>query len=251
MDNTAFGNLVRAYREEHGWKQEELAERWGFTREYVSQIERGKRKLENPEQVRRLADILGIPDTELANVGKSWPSKQRPGQQRDEHDERLLQALLKPAHITIKLSSLLLQSAGTLTDQTRNLYELEKRLNDALGRYRGQFRQPALRLLASVHELLGTEAVERTATQEATAQFQAMYDIAEELGDKDLLTLAMIQQSTMFRRRGRFELAFRRLEAAEKHARNASRWLRGHLAKFAARNFYLYGDEQSFLRSID
>jgi transcriptional regulator with XRE-family HTH domain len=252
MDNNPFGKMIRSYREGRGWKQEELAERWGFTREYVSQIERGKRKLDRPEQVRRLADILGISEEQLASVGKKSPPKQPIGVQHGvERDEILLQALLEPAHTTVKLSSLLLQSSGMLTGQTLNLHDLGQRLNEALGHYRGQFRQPALRLLASVHELLGTQAVERTATQEAVAQFQAMYDIAEELGDSDLLTLAMIQQSTMFRRKGRFEIAFRRLDSAERRARSASRWLQGHLWKFAARNCYLYGDEQSFLRSID
>src|SRR5215468_8944494 len=65
MDNNAFGKLVRSYRKERGWKQEELADRWGFTREYVSQVERGKRKLDKPEQVTRLAEILGISEEQL------------------------------------------------------------------------------------------------------------------------------------------------------------------------------------------
>lgn len=252
MDTNAFGKLVRTYREQREWKQEELAERWGFTREYVSQIERGRRKLDNLDQVKRLADLLGIPEEQLAEAGKKIPSKQ-PGRARHEaeRDDLLLDALLEPTQITTKLSWLLLQGNGILTDMTSNLQDLQHRLIGVLGSYHGQFRKPALRMLASVHELLGKYAVEETATQEAIAQFQAMYDIAEELGDNDLLTLAMIEQSTMFRRTKRFELAFRRLEAAERRARNASSWLRGHLAKFAARNFCIYGDEQSFLRSID
>jgi hypothetical protein len=78
-----------------------------------------------------------------------------------------------------------------------------------------------------------------------------MYDIAEELGDTDLLTLATIHQAAMFRRKGRSEASFRRFEAAEKSARGASRWLQGFLWKMYARNFYVSGDEQAFLRSID
>ena len=61
MDTNAFGKLVRSYREQRGWKQQELAERWGFTREYVSKIERGKRKLDKQEHIPHLADILAIP----------------------------------------------------------------------------------------------------------------------------------------------------------------------------------------------
>jgi hypothetical protein len=61
----------------------------------------------------------------------------------------------------------------------------------------------------------GKLAIERTATKEAVSHFQEMYDIAEELGDPDLFTLALIHQSEMFRRRGRYEAAFRRIETAE------------------------------------
>jgi transcriptional regulator with XRE-family HTH domain len=252
MEYNAFGQLVRACREQHGWKQDELAERWGFTREYVSQIERGKRKLDRPEQVTRLADILGITEEQLARVGKERSPKWPIGtQQGAEDDELLLQALLEPAETTVKLSWLIWQGNGMLPDLTHNLQNLERRLNEALGSYHGQFHQPALRILASVHELLGKQAVERTAAQEATTHFQEMYDIAEELGDSDLLILAMIHQAAMFRRKGRFEASFRRLEAAEKRTQSASHWLRGFLWKMYARNFYVYGDEQGFLRSID
>ena len=252
MDTNAFGKLVRASREQHGWKQDDLAERWGFTREYVSQVERGKRKLDKLEQVIRLADILGISEEQLAHVGKERLAKRYSGGQHVvKHDDRLLEALLEPAAGTVKLYWLLWQENDVATDIRNELQILEKKLNDALGIYSGQFYQPALRILASVHELLGRQAVERTATQEAITHFQGMYDIAEELGDSDLLTLAMIHLAAMLRRKGRFEASFRRLGAAERSARGVSCWLQGLLAKTYARNFYVYGDEQGFLRAID
>jgi transcriptional regulator with XRE-family HTH domain len=251
MDTNAFGKLVRTYREQREWTQDELAERWGFTREYVSQIERGKRKLDKPEQVARLADVLGISEEQLTNVGKKLPFKQLSTRRSAEHDELLLEALLEPAQTTVKLSWLIAQGNGMLVDLTSNLHNLERRLSGALEQYRGQFHQPALRILASVHELLGKQAVERTATQDAMTHFQEMYDIAEELRDRDLLTLATIHQAAMFRRRGRFEASFRRFEVAERYARDASRWLQGFLWKMYARNFYVYGNEQGFLRAID
>jgi transcriptional regulator with XRE-family HTH domain len=251
MDNNAFGKLVRAYREQRGWKQGELAEHWGFTREYVSQIERGKRKLDKPEQVTRLADILGISEEQLAHVGKGMPPKRLSARHPGESDDILLQALLEPAQTTVKLSWLVWQGDNMSTDLASNLRNLERRLNKALGLYRGQFHQPALRILAYVHEMLGKQAIERTATQEAITHFQEMYDIAEELSDTDLLTLATIHQAEMFRRKGRYEASFRRIEAAEKRARDASRWLQGFLWKIYARNFYVYGNEQGFLRAID
>lgn len=60
-DKSAFGELVKAYRKQRGWTQAELAERWGHSRGYVTQIERGQRKLDSTSQLVRLADILDIP----------------------------------------------------------------------------------------------------------------------------------------------------------------------------------------------
>jgi transcriptional regulator with XRE-family HTH domain len=251
METNAFGKLIRASREQREWTQEELADRWGFTREYVSQIERGKRKLDKPEQVARLADVLGISEEQLANVGKKLPPKRSSTYHAAERDDMLLESLLEPVQTTVKLSWLIAQGNGMLMDFASNLYNLERRLSGVLEQYRGQFHQPALRVLASVHELLGRQAVERTATQEAIAHFQEMYNIAEELRDRDLLTLATIHLAAMLRRRGRLEASFQRFEVAEKYARGASRWLQGLLWKMYARSYYVYGDEQSFLRAID
>ena len=73
-ESNTFGKLIKTYRELRGWKQEELAERWGYSREYLSQVERGKRKLEKQEQVHKLADILDIPQEQLDAIGKGLPA---------------------------------------------------------------------------------------------------------------------------------------------------------------------------------
>jgi tetratricopeptide (TPR) repeat protein len=155
----------------------------------------------------------------------------------------------------VKLSWLIWRNDGMIIDIGETLRDLENRLKGALEMYRGQFRQPALQLLAYVHEILGKLAVERTATAEALLHFQEMYDIAEELSDPELFTLALIHQSEMFRRRKRYEASFRRIEAAEKHAqrhvKEISKHIQGVMWKAYARNYYVYGDEQGFLRMIE
>ncbi len=70
LSSNSFGNLVREYREQMGISQEDVAKQWGYTREYVSLIERGKRKLDQIEQVSRLANILQIPYERLDAIGK-------------------------------------------------------------------------------------------------------------------------------------------------------------------------------------
>ncbi|GCE23418.1 helix-turn-helix domain-containing protein [Dictyobacter kobayashii] len=254
MDENAFGKLVRMYRLQRGWKQEELADRWGFSREYVSQIERGKRKLDKQEQVSRLADILGIPEERLASAGKSMPFRKLKTSSLSEGDDLLLQALIEPAQNTVKMSRLLWESnGGMVVDVEGSLRALAQRLDDALSLYRGQFTRPTLRMLAHTHEMLGRCSIERTATQEALSHFQVMYDIAEELGDPELKTLALINQAEMFRRRSWWEASFRRMEAAEKQAQQypISKYLQGVLWKAYAINHFVYGHEQGFLRAID
>lgn len=71
LNKNEFRNLVRSYRKQREWTQEELAERWGYTREYVSQIEAGRKRLNSLEQVLRLADILNIPEE------KAGPNKNK------------------------------------------------------------------------------------------------------------------------------------------------------------------------------
>src|SRR5579859_5540429 len=76
IETNAFGKLVKSFREQRGWSQGELAERWGHTREYVSLVERGKRKLDKHQQIHRLADILEIPTEQLDAIGKGIPQRQ-------------------------------------------------------------------------------------------------------------------------------------------------------------------------------
>ena len=95
LSSKAFGNLIKTYRVQRGWKQEELAERCGYSREYLSLVEQGKRKLTRQEQVNKLADLLGIPQERLDAVGKGIPNRKLLTVQGKESEDILLQALLE------------------------------------------------------------------------------------------------------------------------------------------------------------
>src|SRR5579884_517557 len=86
-----FGKLVRTYRLQRKWTQQQLADRWGHSREYVSQIERGLRKLDRIDQVNRLADILDIPAERLEAIGKGIPSRKGNERNTPQADENLIQ----------------------------------------------------------------------------------------------------------------------------------------------------------------
>jgi len=62
--HATFGANVRRYREKRGWSQEDLAEKSGLHRTYISGVERGVR---NPTLIiiDRLAKALGMQPSEL------------------------------------------------------------------------------------------------------------------------------------------------------------------------------------------
>jgi len=61
---SAFGGLLRGYREAAGLTQEELAERARLSARGISDLERGVRRLPRPETVRLLAAALGLAPAE-------------------------------------------------------------------------------------------------------------------------------------------------------------------------------------------
>lgn len=254
-NSNKFGNLIKSYRKQRGWTQKVLAERWNHSREYVSHIEQGKRKLEKQEEVYALADLLGIPQEQLAAVGKGPLLRKMPSQNFPNNTDDLLQTLIDPAQQAIKLFGLIHRENGDILSIRSYLYDLLARLNQAQTAYYGQFIRPALHMQACIHEILGKMAIERTQTQKAVSHFQAMYDAAEELGDSDLLVLALIHQSEMLRRRSQYYAMFRRMEAAEnyisKHSTMISKYVQGIMWKASAINYFVYKDEQNFLRTID
>jgi transcriptional regulator with XRE-family HTH domain len=251
LRSTAFGKLVREYREQMGLSQEEVAEKWGYTREYVSLIERGKRKLDQIEQVYRLADILQIPHERLDAIGKGIPERKIKPQHPSEGDDALLQVLLEPAQATVKLSKLVWRTDNEVLTIAERLTTLNRRLEDALTKYRGRFVKPTQQIMAYAHEMLGEMAFDQLSLPEAYGHFQEMFDLGEELADNDILTLAMTRQADLLRKKGRYEAAFRRLQAAEPYASQASKYVQGFRWQILARAYSTYSDPEGFQRAID
>jgi transcriptional regulator with XRE-family HTH domain len=96
LTRNEFGELVKGYRKQRGWTQEQLAERWGHSRGYVSQIEAGSRKLDSTLQLVRLADILDIPQEKLEAIGRGIPARKIQVEEPQQVDSAILQMLLAP-----------------------------------------------------------------------------------------------------------------------------------------------------------
>lgn len=251
LDDNAFGKLVKSFREQQGLSQGKLAEKWGHTREYVSQIERGKRKLDKQEQVNRLADILAIPSERLNAIGKGMPQRQAFAEKPSDADDILLQTLLEPSLATVKLSWLLWLADGRNFAVAESLVDLTSRLEDALTRHHGQFMKPAQRVLAYAQEMLGKIAFDQLRYTDAMGHFQEMLDLGEELHDPNIISLAHIHRADILRKRGRYETAIKVLDAIQPIAETASEYVQGVRWQILARAHSVYGQEALFLEAID
>lgn len=250
LNNAEFSKLVKAYRKQRGWTQEQVAEKWGYTREYVSQVERGVRKLDKQEQVAKLADILEIPSERLDAVGKGLPQRQFVAQTPSEADNVLFQTLLDSSLATVKLSWLVWYADRNATI-LENLDTLIARLEGASTQYRGEFLRPAQQVLAYAYEMKGKIAFDQLKYGEASGYFHEMQLLGEELNNADIIALAMTYQGDVLRKRGRYETAIRYLDMAKAYSDVASSSVAGMRWLILARAHAVYGAESRFLDAID
>lgn len=249
LDSNAFGALVKASRLQRGWSQGQLAEKWGHSREYVSQVERGKRRLEKWEQVNRLAAILDIPREKLDEIGRDIPEKRIEAKTPQQADSVILQMLLAPGRDMVRLSYLtwVADQQPVIEESLRNLiYQLDQ----ALISYHGEFVKPGQQLLAYAHQMMGKIAFDRLDFAAASGHFSEMIDLGEELKDADIITLGMTLQGSTFRKRGRFGHALQCFNATKPYVDLASAGTRGVYYNLMARLYYDSGDEQGFARAI-
>lgn len=250
MNKNDFGRLVKAYRQQRGWTQDELAEHWGYSRGYLAQIERGQRKLDSVSQVVRLADILDIPQEKLEAIGRGIPERKINPSSTKEADNAILQMLLTPGRDMARLSYL-----AWLGDQQpaieANLKDLVFNLNQALTLYRGGFLKPTQQLLAYTHQMLGRIAYDRLDFASAGGHLSEMIELGQELNDPDIITVGMVRQGSILRKRGRYETALRCFEASKPFAEAASLDVQGQRYIHVAATYADKGDEPGFARTID
>jgi transcriptional regulator with XRE-family HTH domain len=250
LNRNAFGQLVKSYRQQRGWTQEELGERWGHTRAYVSQIELGTRKLDSMTQVTRLADILDIPQQKLDEIGRGIPKREIKAKAPQQADSAILQMLLAPSRDMVQLSYMLwvADQAPILEEK---LQELTITLDHALISYHGEFLKPAQQLLAYTHQMRGRMAFDRLDFAAASGHFSEMIDLGNELNDPDIITMAMVYQGSLLRKRGRFETAIRCFEAAKPYADAANEATQGIYHINLSTVYADSGLETPFLEEVD
>jgi len=250
LNKREFGDLVKAYRKQRGWTQEELAERWGHSRAYISQIESGKKKLDSVAQVIRLADILDIPQEQLEAIGRGIPQRRIKATSSKEADSAILQMLLAPGRDMVQMSYML-WVADQYPVLEEKLKELTLSLDQALLSYHGEFLKPAQQLLAYTHQMRGRIAFDSLDFAAASGHFSEMIDLGHELNDSDIIAMGMIYQGSILRKRGRFETALRCFEAAKPFVQVASEATQGIYHINLSTVHADAGQEKPFLEAID
>ena len=167
-----------------------------------------------------------------------------------EADDVLLQTLLEPAQTTVKLSWLVWY-ANSDTSITDNLSRLTTKLEDAITNRRGTLLKPAQRLLAYSYEMKGKIAFDQLDYPNASGYFQQMRELGEELNNPDIIALSMIRQGDLLRRRGRYELAVRCLEAAKPFADAGNITTNGMRLQTLARTYAEFQQRSLFLNAIE
>lgn len=250
LNKNEFGKLVKTYRKQRGWTQEELAERWGYTSSYVSQVESGRRKLDSASQVIRLATILDIPPDKLEAIGRGIPQRRIEATSSREADSAILQMLLSPGRDMVQLAYMLwIADQHFLLEDT--LQNLITNLDTALTSYHGEFLKPAQQLLAYTHQMRGRIAFDRLDLTAASGHFSEMIDLGQELNDPDIITMGMIYRGSILRKRGRFETALRCFAAAKTFAETASPNVEGAYYVKLSTLYADAGNEKHFLQAID
>ena len=250
LNKREFGDLVKAYRKQRGWTQEELAERWGHSRAYISQIESGKKKLDSVAQVIRLADIFDIPQEQLEAIGRGIPQRRIKATSSKEADSAILQMLLAPGRDMVQMSYML-WVADQYPVLEEKLKELTLSLDQALLSYHGEFLKPAQQLLAYTHQMRGRIAFDSLDFAAASGHFSEMIDLGHELNDSDIIAMGMIYQGSILRKRGRFETALRCFEAAKPFVQVASEATQGIYHINLSTVHADAGQEKPFLEAID
>src|SRR5437588_7635212 len=189
------GQFLKDYRKAHNLSQEQLAYDLSMEPRTLRSYENGERQLNNINELRRIADVLGI-EPERLGIASSLYIPRTP-----EHIEEVI------THVwSLVQESRLQESLTSIKRLTQNLQTQITTEDPRL-----------LRSLARAHHAAGyviSEATRASESYEAILHYEQMETIARTLNDHTLLNIALTYQGDMYRRLGNPTQAITYLEAA-------------------------------------
>lgn len=245
------GITIKEYRQKRGMSQQALAEHWPgkpVNLRYVQYIESGEKQIADQHILRQLSELLDIP---LWRFGLSEYNPFNP-ETLPGHGERMHQETLDVAESLIQ-STWRLRQIAPLPEAERSARHLAN-LFDYFLTY---LPPPALleprflRLHAQIQRLLGVMHAEREQYDAALQSYIKMNQIAEQLGETYLLTLAQMNIGVELERTGRKHEAVELLEKARDTSFGTSREIAALVHSYLARTYASSGDAVRFQRAID
>jgi len=189
------GQFLKNYRKSRNLSQEQFAYDLSIEPRALRAYENGERQLNNINELRRIADLLGI-EAERLGIASSLYVPRTP-----EHIEEVI------THVWSLVEESRLQEA--LTSIKRLTHNLQTQITT---------EDPSLlRSLARAHHAAGyviSEATRASESYEAILHYEQMETIAHTLNDHTLLNIALTYQGDMYRRLGKLTQAITYLEAA-------------------------------------
>jgi transcriptional regulator with XRE-family HTH domain len=189
------GQFLKYYRKSRNLSQEQFAYDLSIEPRALRAYENGERQLHNINELRRIADVLGI-EPERLGIASSLFIPRTP-----EHIEEVI------THV------------WSLVEESRLLEALTiiRRLTDNLQTHITTEDPKLLQSLARAHHAAGyviSEATRASESYEAILQYENMEAIARSLNDHTLLNIALTYQGDMYRRLRNLTKAITFLEAA-------------------------------------
>lgn len=223
--------VLKDYRKSRNLTQEQLAFDLHLEPRTYRAYENGEYPLNNINELRRIADLLGIEPERLGVASSSYIPR------TPEEIEEIIQ------HV------------WNLVEATR-LYEARETIERFVELLQAQItteNTAILRSLARAYHTAGYVVSEATRAHESYAailHYEHMEEIARALNDHTLLNIALTYQGDMFRRLGSFTKAITYLEAARDTTPQADTAARGNGIQLLGRAYLRNGEFGSFERAM-
>lgn len=245
------GQVIKEYRKNRGLSAAALAEQWpngAVNPRYVGYVEAGEKQITDQNTLRQLSELLDIP---LWRFGLSpynpFSPESLPG-----YGERMHQETLDVAESFIQ-QTWRLQQIAPLPEAEKSA----RHLSNLFDYFLTYLPPPSLleprflQLHAQVQRLMGVMHAEREHYDEALECYYKMNQIAEQLGEPYLLTLAQMNIGVELERAGHKKEAVELLEKARDTSFETSREIAALVNSYLARAYASNGDALRFQRAID
>ncbi len=223
--------VLKDYRKSHNLTQEQLAFDLHLEPRTYRAYENGEYPLNNINELRRIADLLGIEPERLGVASPSYIP----------HTPEEIEEII--------------QHVWNLVEATR-LYEARETIERYVEHLQAQITtedKAMLRSLARAYHTAGYVVSEATRAHESYAailHYEQMEEIGRTLNDHTLLNIALTYQGDMFRRLGSFTKAITYLEAARDTTPQADIAARGNGIQLLGRAYLRKGELGNFERAM-